>query len=317
MSHLWVNDSGVHFSPKLSQFLRYSSQPMLRFRQLTDKKEAFGKGHGDSYNFDKVANVSTIGGLLVETNTMNRSAQSITKGTLTLNEYGNSIAYTFKIDALSQFDLENIIRKGLRDDHVKVMDAAVESEFNQVQLRFVGTATDGHALTTNGTATATNTSVLNERHIRKMKLELEKRNVPKLDGDSYVGIFSLEAVEGLEGAMVSVNQYTEAGYTKILNGEQGMIHGVRIVPENNATRNTYDLTNRTTTAVAWTGGSNPGYIVGMDMVQEAVAVPTEIRAKEVTDFGRSHGLAWYEIAGFKITWNDAPNAKGIKWDSAA
>jgi len=316
MAHLWTNDSSVHFSPELSKFLRYSGQPQLKFRQFADVKDAMGKKQGDSFNFPKVANVSTIGGLLVETSTVPQASQTITKGTLTITEYGNSIPFTFKIGELSQFDLEEIIDKGLKDDMVKVLDSAVHAQFNACKLRYVGTATAGNALTTDGTSTATNTSVLNEYHIRKMKLELEKRHVPTFDGESYVFAGSLEAIESLNGAMVSINQYQQQGYEKIYNGEQGMIHGVRLVKDNNATRLTYDLTNRTTTAKAWTGSySLEGFMFGKDTVQEGLACPEQIRAKEVTDYGRSHGLAWYFLGGWQLTWDDEPNAKIIKWDS--
>jgi len=318
MAHLWVNDSSVHFSPELSKFLRYSAQPSLKFRQFADVKDAMGKSQGDSFNFPKVANVSTIGGLLTETSTIPQASQTITKGTLSIDEYGNSIPFTFKIDTLSQFDLEQIIEKGLRDDLVKVLDAAVHAQFNACKLRFVATATDAHTLTTDGTATATNTSVLNERHIRKMKLELEKRNVPYFEGDTYAFVGSLEAVESLQGAMVSINQYSEVGYEKIYSGEQGMVDNVRIVKDNNATRLTYDLSARTTTAKTWSGGySGEGFMIGKDTVMEGVAVPEQVRAKEVTDYGRSHGLAWYFLGGWKIVWDDEPNAKIIKWDSKA
>src|SRR5688572_24907752 len=112
---LWANDSGVHFSAKLSKFLRYSAQPLLRFRKFTEMKDAFSKEPGDSFNFDKVANLGTHGHKLVETSTMPTSSQGITKGTLTITEYGNSIPFTFKLQKLSQFDLEQIIEKGLRD----------------------------------------------------------------------------------------------------------------------------------------------------------------------------------------------------------
>lgn len=318
MAHLWVNDSGVHFSPELSKFLRYSAQPSLKFRQFADVKDAMGKEQGDSFNFPKVANVSAIGGTLTETNTIPQASQTITKGTLSITEYGNSIPYTFKIDTLSQFDLEQIIEKGLRDDLVKVLDAAVHAQFDACKLRGVGTATDGLVVTTDGTATTTNNSVLNEHHIRKMKLELEKRNVPHFEGDSYVFVGALEAVESLEGAMVSINQYSEIGYSKIFNGEQGMIHGVRIVKDNNATRYTYDLSARTRTAKSWTNAKAlEGFMFGKDTVMEGVAVPEQVRAKEVTDYGRSKGLAWYFLGGWKIVWDDEPNAKIIKWDSAS
>ncbi len=318
MAHLWVNDSSVHFSPELSKFLRYSAQPNLKFRQFADVKDAMGREQGDNINFPKVANVSTIGGTLTETATIPQASQTITKGTLTINEYGNSINFTFKMDALSQFDVERIIDTGLTDDMVKVLDAAVHAQFDACKLRFVGTATDGHVLTTNGTATATNTSALNERHIRKMKLELEKRNVPTLAGETYAFIGSLEAIESLHGAMVSTNQYSEIGYKKILNGEQGMLNGVRLIKDNNATRLTYDLSARTTTAKTWSGGvSGEGYMFGKDTVMEGVAVPEQIRAKEVTDYGRSKGLAWYFLGGWQLIWDDEPNAKIICWDSAA
>lgn len=318
MAHLWVNDSDVHFSPELSKFLRYSAQPNLKFRQFADVKDAMGKDQGDSFNFPKVANVSTIGGTLVETATIPQASQTITKGTLAITEYGNSIPYTFKLDVLSQFDIEMIIDKGLKDDVVKVLDAAVHAQFDACVLRYVATTTAAATLTTDGTATATNTSVLNEYHIRKMKLELEKRNVPGFAGDTFVFVGSLEAIESLNGAMVSINQYTQAGYEKIFNGEQGMIHGVRLVKDNNATRFTYDLTARTSTAKTWSGGfSGEGFMFGKDTVMEGVATPEQVRAKEVTDYGRSKGIAWYFLGGWQLIWEDEGNSKIIKWDSAA
>jgi len=322
MAHIWTNDNGVHFSAELSKFLRYSSQPLLKFRQFADVKDAMGRDQGDNFNFPKVANVTGPGGRIVETNTVPQAAQTITKGTLTITEYANSVPFTFKIDVLSQFELEQIVETGLRDDMVKIIDAGVEERFNETPLRFVATATDASAVTTDGTATATNTSANNERHIRKMRLELEKRNVPMLDGDTYAFIGSLENIESLNGAMVSINQYQQVGYQKILNGEQGMVHGVRLVKDNNATRLSYDLDNPGTAATLRTNFdtsavSGNGYMFGRDTVMEGVAVPEQVRAKEVTDFGRSKGLAWYFLGGWALIWDDEPNAKIIKFDSAA
>lgn len=316
-SSLWVNNGGVISSPKLSDFLRRSAQPALRFRQFADVKEAFGKNIGDTFNWDKISNVSTIGGLLVETSTMPISSQTITKGTLTVNEFGNSIPHTFKLDALSKFDAENMIEKGLKDDMVKVLDARVHAQFNATPLYYVGTTTAGGALTTNGTATATNTSVLNELHLRTMQLELEKRNVPTFDGDTYVFIGAVDALSGLKGAMVAVQQYSEIGYQRIASNEIGMVHGIRLIKDNNATRNAYNLTTRATTAKAWPGtASLEGFMFGKDTVVEAVVQPEEIRAKEVTDYGRSKGMAWYFLGDWKICWDDEPNARIIKWASA-
>lgn len=317
-SSLWTNNGGVISSPPLSEKMRRSAQPLYRFRAFVDTKDALGKSQGDTFNWDKVANPTTIGGTLTETSTVPLTAQVITKGTLTVDEYGNGIPMTRKIEELSQFDMEQVIEKGLRDDMAGVLDAAAHAQFNNTLLRYVGTTTAGGVLTTNGTATATNNSVLNEYHIRKMVLELEKRNVPTLSGDTYAGIFSLEAVESLRGAMVSVNQYTEMGYQKIVSGEVGMVHGVRIIKDNNATRFTYNLSARTKTAKSWTNSQAlEGFIFGQDTVTEAVVVPEEIRPKEITDFGRSKGLCWYFLGGWKITWDSAGDQRILKWDSAA
>lgn len=315
-SPLWVNDSGVHFSPKLSKFLRYSAQPLLKFRAFTEQKDAFGKEAGDSFNWDKVANLGTHGHKLNETSTMPVSSQAITKGTLTITEMGNSIPFSFKIDKLSQFDLEGIIEKGLRDDMVKITDASCHAKFNAAALRYVGTTTVGGALTTNGTATATNTSVLNELHIRKMALELDNR----FNTGPYIFIGANEAIEGFKGAMVSVQQYSETGYEKIMSSEVGTVHGVKVIRDNNATRNVYDLettSNGVATAKAWPGTTSlEGFMFAGSPVIEAVSVPEQIRAKEVTDYGRSKGLAWYWLGGFEIEWSDATQSKIIKWASA-
>jgi len=316
-SSLWVNNGGVISSPKLSDYLRFSAQPLSRFRQFADAKEAFGKNIGDTFNWDKISNVSTIGGLLVETSTMPVSSQTVTKGTLTINEFGNSVPFTFKLDSLSKFKAEEMIDKGLRDDMVKVLDARVAAQFDATPLYYVGTSASGYALTTNGAATATNTSVLNSFHLMNMRLELEKRNVPMFDGDTFAMINSLEAQRSLEGAIESTQQYTENGYSKIAAGEVGILHNVRTIKDANASRYTYNLTTKTQTLKAWTGGNSlDGYMFGKDTVVEAVAVPEEIRAKEVTDYGRSKGMAWYFMGDWKIVWDDEPNARIIKWASA-
>jgi len=314
----WVNHSGVLTNNKLNQFFQRSAQPLFKFRQFVDVKEAFGKSRGQSVNWLKVANVGTMGGNLTETNTMHETTQALTWGTLTVAEVGNSIPFTFKAEALSEFDIQEIVRGGMLDDAAKVLDGKVERRYNETKLRFVGTSTTAHTLTTNGTATVTNTSILNSRHVRKMRLELEKRNVPAYEGDSYVCIASLEALESLEGAMEGVNQYTETGVDKIYNGEVGRLHGVRFVKDFYASRFTIDADARTATAKSWTTAQSlDAYMFGKGVVREAVVVPEEIRMKVVTDYGRSKGIAWYFLGGWALEWNTEADSRIIKWDSNA
>lgn len=322
MAETWVDQGGYLSNNELNKRWVKTAQPMMKFRQFTDVKSSLGKHKGQTENWLKVSNLGTYGGKLTETNTMHESTQAKAWGTLTVDEYGNSIPLTQKVRDLSRFELDDIIRKGLTDDMVKCLDGEVERQFNATLLRYVGTATGGYVLTTNGTATATNSSVANTYHIRKMVLELKKRNVPgygQLNGD-YVFIGSHEAMENMFAALQDLNQYVETGHKKILNGEVGRYFGVRFVEDGFASRFTYDSTARTATAKSWTNAlSLDGYLFGAETVKEAVVIPEEIRAKEETDYGRSRGLAWYFLGGWQIMWDTsgAGDSRIIKWDSAA
>src|SRR4030042_4306794 len=333
---LWSTQSGYLSNGYLTMQFQKAAQPLMKFRQFCKIKEAFGKKKGETVNWLKVANVETMGGSLVETNTMHESTQALDWGTLTVNEYGNSIPFSFKIDALSMFELRSIINEGLLDDSAKCLDASVEREFNKCALRGVGTATNTLTLTTNGTTTATNTSAMYPYHLRKLILELKKRNVPgysKLGGD-YVSIASIYALDSFQGAMeaLTYTMNTETGLSMALNGEVGRFYATRFVEDNFASYNIYSPTARTATSVfanaaagtgydstSWTlTNSGPAYVFGSPTVREAVVVPEEIRQKVVTDYGRSFGLAWYALLGWKIEYltADGDNARIIKWDSA-
>ena len=129
--------------------------------------------------------MATAGGTLVETNTFSKTNFTVTQGTLTLTEYGNAIAYTGKLDALSQWGVRAPINRALRNDMAKILDAAVEAQMDACYYRYVGTATGGGVFTTNGTATATNTSAMNAFHLKQMVDQLMALNAPPYDGDPH------------------------------------------------------------------------------------------------------------------------------------
>jgi len=318
----WIDQGGYLSNGKLNHIFRKVAQPLLRFRQFVGYKEAFGKHEGESVNWDKAGNIDTYGGKLVETQTMHEAGFAITQGTLTVTEYGNSIPFTSKMESLSEFELIQLIKDTLMNDAVKCIDGEVERSFNQTALRYVATATDAATVTTDGTATAVNTSILNAYHFRKMKLELQIRNVSgwgSMGGD-YVFICDPVTLESLLGSLETINSYTETGYKKILSGEIGRLYGVRIVEDRFATRFVYDSTARTATAITWAQGKAlPGYMFGSPTVREAVVYNLELRKKLITDYGRSHGLAWYFLGGWKEEYgvNEASNSRIIKWDSAS
>jgi N4-gp56 family major capsid protein len=302
MSQLWVTSSlgGYFANAYLSKQLREAAQPLLRFRQFATVKEAFGKGKSATVNFDKVSNVATAGGTLTETATFSKTNFTVTQGTLTLTEYGNAIAYTGKLEALSQWGVRAPVVRALKNDQAKVLDAAVEAQMDACYYRYIGTATGGGTFSTAGTATATNTSAFNAYHLKTMVDKLLELNAPPYDGDNYFCIGTVSAVRGLYDALEAIWQYTKYP----TNGEVGSYYRTRVVRDTNSMDNTIGSGD--------VGGE--AYVFGEDAVLEAVAVPEEIRAEQ-EDLGRSLTVGWYALLGFKIIFQTDPDDRIIKFDS--
>jgi hypothetical protein len=317
---IWSTQSGYLSNNTLNKKFQKAAQPLTKYRQFCEIKEAGGKHKGESVNWLKVSNMSTYGRQISETEVIPETTLPLDWGTLSVAEYGISIPFTFKVEALSEFDINALIRGALLDDVVKVFDGTVETEFNKTPLRYGGTSTTTGTFYTASSCTATNTSVLNTYHVDEMVAYLRNRNVPGfagLNGD-YAFIGTPQTLKGVKTALTSIYQYTEMGLKYIANGEIGRYNGVRFIESNFAGAYTFAPTTGAATAVSWSGGfSAPGYLFGGPTVREGVAVPEEIRVKIPTDYGRSQGIAWYALLGWAIEWAAAANARILKWDSKA
>jgi N4-gp56 family major capsid protein len=316
----WTNQGGYLTNNQLTMMFQKVAQPLMRFRPFVTPEPKMGVHKGEKVSWLQVSNLDDPGGELDEDELMHETNQGLAWNDATVRQYGNSVPFTFKVQTLSEFDIKNIIRQGLLDDYTKVTDCLIERQFNATPLHYTGTAASGGELLTTGAASATNNSELNLYHLEVMVDALKDRNVPGYAdaGGDYVLIGGIKAIRNLKRSMQSINQYTESGYKKIVDGEVGRIDGVRIVEDRQATKYTYDATARTFTAITWTNGlSGPAYLFGSPTVREVVVVPEEIRAKEPTNYGLSHGLAWFFLGAYKIEWTGAANARIIKWDSAA
>jgi len=87
---VWVTNSlgGYLGSPKFSKKIRHAAQPLQKFRQFCDAEGAVGRNRDDTFLFDKISNITTAGGTLVETATIPKRNYTITQGTLSITEYG-------------------------------------------------------------------------------------------------------------------------------------------------------------------------------------------------------------------------------------
>jgi len=310
---LWVTDSlgGYMYSDKLSKELRYAVQPLVKFRQFADVEDAAaqGKGKGDTFHWNVYSDVATQGTTLVETSTMPETNFVITQGTMTITEYGNSVPYTGKLDDLSEHPVKVVIHKVLKNDAKKAFDIAAHAQFNATPLRVAptaGTATDSVVLTTNGTATATNAVALSKDHVKAIVDTMKERNIPPYVNDDYVCLARPSTFRTFKNELEAIHQYVNQGFQMILNGEIGRYESVRFIEQTNIA------------SASWTNSASDwAFFFGDDTVAEGIAVPEEMRGKIPSDFGRSKGIAWYYIGGFGLIHTAAPQARILKWDSAA
>jgi len=310
---LWATNSlgGYMYSDRLSKVLRHAVQPLVKFRQFADVKDAAaqGKGKGDTFHWNVYSDVAAQGTVLVETSTMPETNFTITQGTMTITEYGNSVPYTGKLDDLSEHPVKEVINKVLKNDAKKAFDIAAHAQFDATPLRVVptsGTSTGSVTLTTNGTATATNDIALGKAHVKAIVDLMKERNIPPYMGDDYAALAHPSTFRTLKNDLESVHQYVDAGFQMILNGEIGRYESTRFIEQTNIAK------------AAWTKAKSTwAFFFGDDTVAEGIAVPEEMRGKIPTDYGRSRGIAWYYLGGFGIVHTAAAQARIVKWDSAA
>jgi len=322
---VWAVNSlgGFMYSRQLSNVLRMAVQPLVKFRQFCDVRDASQQGRkkGDIFTWDVFSDVASAGGVLTETNTMPETNYTIVQGTLTITEAGNSVPYSGKLDNLSKFPVMELVQKVLKNDAVKTLDILAWKQFNSTLLRVVpigGTNTSSVTLTTNGTATTTNNLAFNNNHAKSIVDLMKERNIPAYLGDDYYALAWPTTLRSFKNNLETIHQYSDTGFKLIMDGEIGRYENVRYVEQTNIAKGTG--TDGTTTT-AWTNAASDWiFFFGNDTVAEAIAVPEEMRGKIPTDYGRSKGVAWYYLGGFGIVHASttvATNARIVKWDSAA
>lgn len=301
---VWQTDSlgGFMWAPNLSRKLRTALQPMIRFRQFCDAREAFGLGKGEIFNWNVYSDVQTQGGKLVETATMPETNYTITQASLTITEYGNSVPYTKKLDDLSEHPVTEIIHKVMKNDARKALDAAANAQFELTPIRIVGDSATTISVTTNGTPSGAPPQEFNNTHAKLVADEMAERDIPTFDGNNYIAVARPTTLRNFKNNLELIHQYVSEGWHVIMNGEKGRYEGIRYVEQTN-------IANE-----GW-GFSDGIFFFGADTVVEAFAIPEEIRGKIPTDFGRSRGIAWYAELGYGIVHSGAAQARILKWDS--
>jgi len=315
------------YSDELSDVLRTALQPMTRFRQHSDAKDATDKGlnAGDKFYWNVYSDVGTQGRELAEDKAMPETKYTITQNSLTIQEVGNSVPYSGKLDNFSKHPVKEVINKVLKNDANKGLDIKAHAQFNATPLTVApasGTSTTAVTLETTGTCTVTNNVAMRNGHVKAIVDIMKERNIPMFNGQDYFSVAWPTTYRTFKNDLESIHQYVSEGFRMIMNGEIGRYEGVRFIEqtqipkggaEDSTTWNPY-----TSTADAWNNAlSDWAFFFGEDTVAEGIVIPEEMRGKIPSDYGRSKGVAWYGLIGYGLVHSAAADARIIKWESAA
>ncbi len=303
---------GYMYSGELSQVLRNALQPMTRFVQHCDADDFTDKGlhAGEAFQWNIYSDVSAQGGRLTENVRMPETSFTITQGSGTVYEFGNSVPYSGLLDDRSAHPVKQIIHKALKNDCVKAFESEAHAQFAATPLTVTpdsGSSATAIAFETTGTPAATNALAMNNVHVKLISDQMKERNIPVYEDGNYRCIGRPSTFRDFKDDLEAIHQYQDQGFSLIINGEIGRSYeGIRFFEQ---------------TAIAsqgWSGGlSDQAFFFGSDTVLEAIVVPPEIRGKLPGDFGRDKGVAWYAQEGFALVHTIAADARIVEWASAA
>lgn len=298
------SDGGYLANPKLSSEIRHATQPLMRFRQVTRVEPGFGRNSGDTLNFDKMSNVQTQGGPITEQQDIPETKMLVRKGSLVVTEWGNSIPYTGKLEALSQFDPENIIHKGLMNDMAKVFDKGVADTLRTGQVTYSATGVATQTWTFNGTASGTVAANFNYFHLKEVIDGMRTgfanisggnlNPVPPFPDGNYICFLSVRAYRGLFDDPDFINAAKYSYPREYFYGElDEVVYNTRLIVSNNVNA----LSNGSTNSVG------EAIFIGDDAIVEGLTIKEELRAKLPVKYGRDKGLAWYGLLNFQRVWD--------------
>jgi N4-gp56 family major capsid protein len=320
-------EGGFLYNDELSDRLRMAVQPLTKFRQFCDAEDGTqkGLGRGELFTWDIVSDVARQGWQLDENVTMPETNMTVRQGTLTVQEWGNSVPFTGKLENLAKHKVVAIIDKALKNDARKAFDKAAFLQFKNTTNRFnatSGTSTTAITVTTNSATSVTNDVAMGTGHVKAISDYMKEANVPPYEGDSYMCISHPTTYRTFKNSLESIHQYTNSGLEMIRYGEIGRYEDVRFVEQNCIPKGgandstTFDAINGT--ADAWDNtDSSWAFFFGADTVTEAIVIPEEIRAKLPGDYGRSRGIAWYALLNFGLVHATSTDCRVFMWDSAA
>ena len=325
---LWTNsdEGGFMHALELSTWLRFTLQPISRFRQLCEYDDQYDLGlhRGDTVRWNVYGDLTQIEDTISETDPTPESGFTISQKSMTITEWIQGVPYTGKLLALAEHDVKAVIEKTLLLVAQKYFDFKAHAQFDTCLLRVApvtGTSTVDLTLDTDASVTPTNNVALGSGHIGTIVDEMAERNIPPVQGDHYVSVARHKTYRNLKNDLETIHQHVESGMQHIYSGEIGSYEGMRFIRQTFVVKGGADDSTsfnvRTSTSDAWNNNKSDWmFSLGADAVKEVVAIPEEIRGKIPTDYGRSRGMACYYLGAFGKVHDSAADERIMKWDSA-
>lgn len=297
----WTFDapSGVYKNHTMSEQLRYAAIAETKFMQFVLPEPGYGKKKGESITITRVSALSEpTNARLNENQQIPEDTLTLTTVAITVSEWGRSVPYTSLSNDLSEFNVENMVQRTLKDQMKKSLDTAASTSFKTSQIKAEATGVAAINFDTGGVATQQAVANLNMFHVEQIRDYMYSTLlVPPFEGDDYICLLSTKAKRGVisDPAWEPWHRYTdpEAKY----NSEIGRMENIRFVEVNHS--------QALSGSIGLAGVAGEAVFFGADAVAMAVAIDPELRAKIPSDYGRSQGVAWYGILDFGIVWDTA------------
>lgn len=297
----WTFDapSGVYKNHAMSEQLRYAAIAETKFMQFVTPEPGYGKKRGESVTITRISNLAVpTSGVLNENISIPEDVLTLTTVSITVVEWGRSVPYTSLSTDLSEYNMENIVQRKLKDQMKLVLDNAAAAAFKTGLIKAEMTGVASINIDTAGTPTQVAAANLNLFGIESIRDYMYSTLlVPPFEGDDYICLVSTKAKRGVmnDPAWEPWHRYTdpEAKY----NSEIGRMENIRFVEINN--------TGALSASPGTQSVQGEAVFFGADAVAMAIAEDPELRARIPTDYGRSRGVAWYGILQFGLVWTTA------------
>jgi len=297
----YLNEEARLAKIKIDSDIRFQAGNMMQFRNLAKPIQSYGKNRGSQVEIEKYQKLGTATGTISELQSLPMQKPSVGFVVATVNEYGNGVSYTRKAQTLAEYSVDETLKKVLSMNVAESMDKIAGTEFQNADVFYTPTSTTAGTFDKDGSVSTGAGASINSVHIRDIIKNMKNDNVPKWDGNSYLGVFSAFAMAKLfedtaAGSIVDLHKYDQP--ETLINGEIGSYFGLRMVEENNVLSSTIG------------GSAHNGEVIicGFEPVVEVLAQP-EATMIESWDFGRFTGVAWNALTGFKKVWTNSTDGE--------